>query len=314
MSLPASVDRMKHLRCLGFGFGFYGLSWLILPSTFSKLYHMQTIDAINEYWTKVSYPEGMANLIHLRYVALARAWPRFPNVGRLTSLQTLPYFYVKEEQGYELKQLKHLNKLKGALRIFGLDIVRTKEEALEAQLSRKERVTKLVLEFSSRYLRPRGRDTCNDPDVAAEVLEGLCPPKDLVKLEISGYNGSRYPSWMLSRQQLDGPKRLQKLRFHSCSRLASIPEDTELFTHLRELRIYYCDWDRLPENMEHLVSLQNLIIHGCDEMELLPTLPESLRMIQISSSDALSTTCKEEGHQNWQKIQHVPEKNIFLSS
>ncbi|XP_039823557.1 putative disease resistance protein RGA3 isoform X3 [Panicum virgatum] len=299
VSVPASIDQMKHLRYLGLRFPG---DKLILPSTFSKLYHMQTIFVKRDSsYMRVSCPEDMANLIHLRHVT---AWMPFPNVHRLTSLQTLTHFDVKEEQGYELKQLKHLNKLRGALRIWGLEIVGSKEEALEAQLACKQRLTKLVLRFSN--------DTCN-PDVTAEVLEGLCPPKDLVDLTIQFYKGSRYPSWMLSRQHPDAPKHLQKLRlaFNSI-RLASIPEDSELFTHLRELRISHCDWDRLPGNMEHLVSLQNLIIRGCDEMKLLPTLPQSLRMIQISYSDVLRTTCKEEGHQNWQKIQHIPEKNFFI--
>ena len=85
-------------------------------SAFSKLYHMQTIDVNHgsRYMT-VYCPEDMANLLHLRHVS---AWLHyFPNVGRLTSLQTLPSFTVKKEQGYELKQLKHLNKLRGALEI-----------------------------------------------------------------------------------------------------------------------------------------------------------------------------------------------------
>jgi len=292
--VPASVDRMKHLRYLGFN-NFAGT--LILPSTFSKLYHMQTIDAN----MLISCPEDMAaNLLHLRHVS---AWLHyFPNVGRLTSLQTLPSFTVKKEQGYELKQLKHLNKLRGALRIRGLEIVGSKEEALEAQLARKERVAQLDLEF--------GYVSCN-PDDQAEVLEGLCPPKDLEQLGIYDYRGSRYPSWMLSRQQPDAPKRLQILRFQTCSPLASIPEDSELFTHLRELRISHCDWDRLPENMERLVSLQKLTIFGCIKMELLPTLPQSLRNIDIHSCDALSTTCREEGHENWHKIQHIPKKTFI---
>jgi hypothetical protein len=54
VSVPASVDRMKHLRYLGFHFS--GYRKLILPSTFSKLYHMQTIDAPN---MMVSCPEDM---------------------------------------------------------------------------------------------------------------------------------------------------------------------------------------------------------------------------------------------------------------
>jgi len=298
MSVPASVDRMKHLRYLGFHA--HPGSKLILPSTFSKLYHMQTIDTRD---MSISCPENMAaNLLRLRHIASGRL-DFFPNVARLKSLQKLPSFTVKKEQGYELKQLKHLNKLRGALDIYGLGIVGSKEEAGEAQIARKERLTKLRLYFGN-------NNTFNDPDVEAEILEGLCPPKDLVELGIYNYKGSRYPSWMLSRQQPDAPKRLQILRFHTCSPLASIPEDSELFTHLRELHFMYCDWDRLPENMERLVSLQSLIIWRCNKMELLPTLPQSLRNIDIYYCSVLSTTCREEGHENWHEIQRIPKKII----
>ena len=55
----------------------------ILPSTFSKLYHMRTINA-PDMW-RVSCPEDMANLVNLRHIS---AWLHFPNVGSLTSLQT----------------------------------------------------------------------------------------------------------------------------------------------------------------------------------------------------------------------------------
>lgn len=74
------------------------------------------------------------------------------------------------------------------------------------------------------------------PDVAAEVLEGLCPPKDLATLTINRYKGSRYPSWMLSSQSPGALKYLQELELHNCNRLASFPEEeTELFSCLREL-------------------------------------------------------------------------------
>ncbi|KAG2564132.1 hypothetical protein PVAP13_8KG387615 [Panicum virgatum] len=169
MSVPASVDRMKHLRYLGFDI--FAMK-LILPSTFSKLYHMQTIDAR---YMSICLPENMANLLRLRHIVSGRL--DFPNIGRLTSLQTLPSFTVKKEQGYELK---HLNKLRGALEIYGLGIVRSKEKALEAHLARKERLTKLRLFFGN-------NNTFNDPDVEAEILEGLCPPNDLVELDIYDY-------------------------------------------------------------------------------------------------------------------------------
>ncbi|CAO2142820.1 unnamed protein product [Urochloa humidicola] len=226
-SVPASIDQMKHLRYFGYH---ENEQWpLILPSTFSKLYHMQTIKVGPSYYD-VSCPEDMSNLIHLRHISAPLI---FPNVGRLTSLQTLPRFRVREERGYELKQLKHLNKLRGTLSIQCSRNVRSKEEALEAHLTQKKRLTKLELWF----------DFCEDrdPDIIAEIFEGLCPPEDLQELAISLYNCSlRYPSWMLSPQHPDAPKRLQKLVLEQCSRLASIPEDSVLFKGLLELRIEYC--------------------------------------------------------------------------
>ncbi|CAO1940413.1 unnamed protein product [Urochloa humidicola] len=342
-SVPASIDQMKHLRYFGFK---YKLSSegnrLILPSAISKLYHMQTIKVGSSY-CEVSCPEDMSNLIHLRHISGSLF---IPNVGRLTSLQTLPRFKVREERGYELKQLNHLNKLRGTLMIDDLGNAGSKEEALEAHLTQKKRLTKLELWF----------DGCEDrdPDIIAEIFEGLCPPEDLLELAIWDYNCSlRYPSWMLSPQHPDAPRRLQTLVLRWCSPLASIPEDSVLFKGLLELCIQDCNWDSLPENMERLVSLQDLIIDGCrkmeflptlpqslqtliirvcdkmellptlpqslqtliirmcDKMELLPTLPQSLRGIQIIGCSVLSTTCEEEGHENWHKIQHIPEKIIL---
>ncbi|CAN6226718.1 unnamed protein product [Urochloa humidicola] len=318
-SVPASIDQMKHLRY--FGIDLEIGCFLILPSTISKLYHMQTIKVIPSY-CRVTWPEDTSNLIHLRHISGSLI---VPNVGRLTSLQTLPFFRVHEKKrGYELKQLKHLNKLRGTLMIFSLGIVESKKEALEAHLTQKKQLTKLKLSFNGCEDR--------DPDIVADVFEGLCPPEDLQELAIWSYDCSlSYPSWMLSRQHPDAPKRLQTLELWCCSRLASIPEDNVLFKGLLELRIEYCEWDSLPENMERLVSLQTLIVEGCrkmeflptlpqslqtliirrcHKMELLPTLPQSLWKIQITLCGVLSPTCKEEGHENWHKIQHIPEKVI----
>ncbi|XP_066342433.1 putative disease resistance RPP13-like protein 1 [Miscanthus floridulus] len=185
-------------------------------------------------------------------------------------------FLVKEAQGYELKQLMHLNKLRGSLIIGGLEVVGGKEEPLEAHLCNKKRLRELKLMF---HLHKSF-----GPDVEAEVLEGLCPPKDLQELIILFYNGSRYPSWVLSGHHPDAPKHLHKLELYKCSQLAAIPEDSELFIGLRELHIAFCDWDWLPENMECLVSLQLLWIWKCDKIELLPTLPQqALKRIHISN-------------------------------
>ncbi|CAL4991112.1 unnamed protein product [Urochloa decumbens] len=298
LSIPASIDQMKHLRHLGYCYHSWNIihvHQLVLPSTFIKLYLMQTIKA-HTFPRRVTWPEDMANLIHLRHITALQS---FPNVSRLTSLKELLCLTVKEEQGCELKQLKDLNKLGGFLSIQCLGIVRSKEEAHEAKLAHKDGLNKLFLCFQARSTK--------DPDVEAEVLEGLWPPKYLKELTISYYSGSSYPSWMLSRQHPYAC--LRKLEFHKCSRLAYFPEDSELFTRLQELRIQDCDWDSLPENMEHLVSLKSLEISGCSKLELLPTLPQALRKIKIVCCGVLSTTCKEKGSENWRKIQHIPRRS-----
>ena len=63
--------------------------------------------------------------------------------------------------------------------------------------------------------------------------------------------------------------------------------------------------------MECLVSLQSLWIWKCDKIELLPTLPhQALKTIIIEGCPVLGGTCKEEGHPNWDKIQHIPVQLI----
>ena len=118
---------------------------------------------------------------------------KFANLGWTISLQTLPYLTVSNEQGYEIRQLRDLKKLR-RLVIRGLENVKSKEEALEANLAAKERLTELKLVWFG------DNDTRCSPEVEAEVLEGLCPPVGLQELVIRGYKGSRYPDWMVGKQ------------------------------------------------------------------------------------------------------------------
>ncbi|KAL6908176.1 hypothetical protein ACP4OV_002346 [Aristida adscensionis] len=292
--VPASIGQMKHLRYLSVK-NYPGVLELVFPSTFSKLYHVHILDIPN---IKLSSAGDVANFRHLQHIP---GWLEVPNIGRLTSLQTVANFRVREEQGYELKQLKHLNMLRN-LRIGGLKYVRSKEEALEAHLTRKERLELLELNFW-------GFDDCHD---STDILEGLCPPKDLKQLNICYfYQGSRYPSWMLNNDNPDSPKHLSKLELNYCIPLVSIPEDSELFVHLRELYICGGRWKALPDNMDRLMSLQELAIWNCREITHLPTLPCSLKRIEIFGVYELSTTCQETGHENWQKIQHIPTKTFW---
>ena len=105
----------------------------------------------------------MMNLVNLRHVII-KANLEFANIGRLIFLQTLPFFRIKRERGYEPHHLKHLNKLQGELAIHGLENIESKEEAVEVNLIGKEKLTRLILSWE---------DGSCSPEVQAEVLENF---------------------------------------------------------------------------------------------------------------------------------------------
>ncbi|KAE8767967.1 putative disease resistance RPP13-like protein 1 [Hordeum vulgare] len=340
-SLPDSILQWKHLRY--FAFGVSPFTKLTLPCAFTKLYHLHVVDFGDCDSLEFSRGEYMMNLVNLRHV-FYKNYLDFPNIGRLTWLQSLPCFRIRKKHGYESHQLKYLNKLQGRLYIGGLQNVESKEEALNANLAAKEKLCKLILSWDD--------DSCS-PEVQTEVLEGLCPSKYLEILEIKFYTGMKFPNWMASKHK-GGPKNLQELRF-VLSKLGSAP-DVGAFIHLQSLFIYKCSWDTLPGNMEHLTALKKLEIRSCNNIRSLPTLPKSLEQFVISycSLDALPgnmehltalkkleilacnnirslptlpksleefivrnctssefmQSCMTTNDPNWQKIEHVPNKRI----
>ncbi|XP_044318118.1 putative disease resistance protein RGA4 [Triticum aestivum] len=218
------------------------------------------------------------------------------NISWLISLQTLQTFQVWGLlKGQEAKQLRYLNRLSGKLSISGLESVESREEALEVDLAAKKRLTDLTLSFFA------------SSEVAAMVLEGLCPPVGLKDLTIRGYNGLVYPKWMVGRQN-GGPEKLQNLTLFFWSQPGPAPA-LEAFIHLRLLHLTHCSWSALPGNMEHLSSLEALWIYNCSNVRSLPKLPQSLEdFALVHCNDGFMESCQTVGHPNWQNIQHIPSK------
>uniref|UniRef100_M8CEC1 Putative disease resistance RPP13-like protein 1 n=1 Tax=Aegilops tauschii TaxID=37682 RepID=M8CEC1_AEGTA len=220
---------------------------------------------------------------------------QFSNIGRLVSLQTIPAFKVSHEQGHEAKQLRYLNRLSGELSIYGLQSVESREEALAFDLAAKKRLAELTLSFGG------------SSEVAAEVLEGLCPPVGLVTLDIRDYDGLVYPKWMVGRQN-GAPEKLQQLGLSGWSQPGPAPA-LKAFNHLRCLNLMHCSWNALPCNMEHLSSLETVIIIKCLNIRSLPTLPQSLTYFWLlKCDDGFMESCQTVGHPNWKKIQHICRK------
>uniref|UniRef100_A0ACD5W8A1 Uncharacterized protein n=1 Tax=Avena sativa TaxID=4498 RepID=A0ACD5W8A1_AVESA len=300
-SFPESISQLKYLRYLGFRT--YPSCHISLPNTLNKLQHIQVLDfgygGLREFMVSA--------LVNLRHISCQMHW-KLRDVGRLSSLQTLPCggFEVSNEQGRELKQLMDLNKLRGKLDICCLENVKSKAQALEANLAAKERVTELSLRWG--YVDDATRCSA---EVEADVLAGLCPPAGLEKLFLANFVGSRYPDWMLG-QHGGGPKHLQVLHLSECSQLVSASGLAKAFPRLRLLQLWGCRWDALPDNMEHLTSLKELWIHACVNLRSLPTLPQSLENFAlVYCNDELVKSCQAVGHPNWQKIEHIPHKEIY---
>ncbi|XVE80806.1 hypothetical protein DITRI_Ditri15bG0009900 [Diplodiscus trichospermus] len=101
-------------------------------------------------------------------------------IGRLTSLQTLRFFYVGKEKGHEIEELRCLSQLRGELKVYNLEHVKGKVKATRAKLQEKTEVYELELLWSYK----KGGYS-NDKD----VLEGLKPCLNLKSLMIVNYRG-----------------------------------------------------------------------------------------------------------------------------
>uniref|UniRef100_A0ACD5TL14 Uncharacterized protein n=1 Tax=Avena sativa TaxID=4498 RepID=A0ACD5TL14_AVESA len=297
LKMPPTIGHLKHLRYLSLMLP--NDSKLIIPRTLTNLYHLQVL--IFYGFSTLTYPSDidMGKLSNLRYMSLGDCGTTLPNIARLTLLNTLEYFNVWTEHGFEIKQLRDLNKLQGRLIILGLDNVKSKDEAHEANLAAKRRLTELELTWDE-----WGHGTTS-PEVQTGVLEGLCPPEGLKSLGIKGYQGLEFPSWVVDVQN-NGPKYLNSLYLDACHKLQPSPNLFESFIYLREFTISDSYWDRLPDNMKSLRWLKSLYIRSCPNIKLLPELPCSLENFAAAFCDGdFMQSFKQVDHPNWQKLQHV---------
>jgi hypothetical protein len=83
------------------------------------------------------------------------------------------------------------------------------------------------------------------------------------------------------------------------------------FLSLNSLSFNCCKWTSLPDNLGTLTSLEHLCLDYCKNIRSLPTLPASLRSIELTDCDpSFMKSCQKAGHPNWNKIAHIPEKRF----
>ncbi|EYU17630.1 hypothetical protein MIMGU_mgv1a024684mg [Erythranthe guttata] len=276
--LPSSINELIHLRCLDVS----DTKLKCLPDSVGELYHLQTLRA-GKYGLK-KLPNTLKNLIGLRHLHIPRnELP--PEMGRLTSLRTLPYFGVGDEKGCRITELECLKNLEGKLEIFNLEKVRDKEEATRADLLRKPNLVELVLKWS--------REAGNGNE---SVLEGLQPHPNLESLKICGFGGRSLPSWC---SNMSGLNKLMEIRLERCKECEQVP----MLGHLPHLKNLYLDglvnlrrmpelteWleaelpSAAPENDQRLVVFPRLVylqIKYCRKLKSAPSGGTALRNLEI---------------------------------
>ncbi|XP_025799679.1 putative disease resistance protein At3g14460 isoform X3 [Panicum hallii] len=250
------------------------------PKNISRFYHMRVLDLQGCDTEDCSdLPRHLSNLLKLRHFLVQHDGMHASifEVGQLKLLQELRRFVVRKEiKGFELRQIGHLLELCGSLSIDNLENVEGREEADEAKLMYKKHLHELLLDWDVNR-------SSKDPAREDQVLEGLKPHSNLVKLSIRGHGGPTCPSWLRLGPNLS-VMNLQSLCLDSVSwkifppigQLRLVNEDAEeissnniLGQHFKNLkRIELRNLARLKRWVigELLSHLEVLIIMHCPEL------------------------------------------------
>ncbi|XP_058106809.1 putative disease resistance protein RGA3 [Magnolia sinica] len=184
-NLSGTIGQLKHLRYLDLS----GIDIVELPEEVSNCRNLQTL-RLGDCGKLEKLPRGLRKMNSLRHLEIQGTYglKYLPEgIGRLTGLRTLSDFTVGGgDEGCNCRELKYLNHLQGSLRIKNVEKVRSRDEAREAELDKKQHLHALTLEYGY------GERLDDDED----VLEILKPHTNLKEFIIWFYEGSKLPKWI----------------------------------------------------------------------------------------------------------------------